>query len=146
LLSEGGAAALSSHHFGAGHVCTGRLVGVDDVVDLDAAVAEVHARRPRWEASGLTVTPVTWRDQGEGWPPPIKTERAEVLDPDSIGVAIRKGGQEGEVVLFKGGWCDFEDWSGNADDDPVLDAPGYPDEMTVAGFGEVLDCLAAQFR
>lgn len=119
--------------------------GMDDVVDLDAAVAEVHARLPGWEASGVTVAPVTWRDQGEGWPPPFKTERAEVLDPDSIGVVLRKGEQQGEVVLFKGGWCDYVYWNGSADDEPVQDAPGYPNSMTVKGFGAVLDRLTAEF-
>jgi len=53
------------------------------------------------------VGPVTWRDQGGGWPPSLKIERDAAADPDSIGVEVRLGVQEGSVVLFKGGWCDL---------------------------------------
>ncbi|MEO0493566.1 MAG: hypothetical protein AAF081_09135 [Actinomycetota bacterium] len=117
-----------------------------DVVDLDAAAKEVEDRFEPWRRVGLTVGAITWRDQGDGWPPSFKTVRADVKDPDSIGVALGKGDQEGEVVLFRGGWCDFVYWSGDPADDPVQDAPGYPDQMTIDGFGAVLDRLADQFR
>lgn len=117
-----------------------------DVIDLDVAVLEVERRLDRWRSAGFSVGPVTWRDQGGGWPPQLKTDRAEVREADSVGIAIRKGDQEGEVVLFKGGWCDFVYWTGNVQDDPVEDAPGYPDGMTVEGFGQVLDRLAEFFR
>lgn len=80
---------------------------MDDLVDLDLAAEEVHRRVPEWAAAGITVQPLTWRDQGEPWPPPLKTDRADVIDPDSIGVFLRKGSQEAELVLFKGGWCDL---------------------------------------
>ncbi|MGH3849944.1 MAG: hypothetical protein ACRDRT_09620 [Pseudonocardiaceae bacterium] len=80
---------------------------VNEVVDLDVAVQRVAERMPLWASAGITVRPVTWRDQGEGWPPPLKTNRSEVMDADSIGVVLKKGEQEGEVVLFKGGWCDL---------------------------------------
>lgn len=119
---------------------------VDDVVDLDSAVNEIVRRLDRWRDAGLVVGPITWRDQGEGWPPSIKTERAEVSDADSVGITLRKGEQEGEVVLFKGGWCDFVFWTGEASNDPVQDAPGFPNEMTVERFGAVLDRLADYFQ
>jgi hypothetical protein len=119
---------------------------VDEIVDLDAAVGQVVDRIPMWASAGITVRPVTWRDQGGGWPPPFKTDRSEVIDADSIGVFLEKGQQEGEVVLFKGGWCDYVYWTGETDDDPVQDAPGYPDTMTVEGFGAVLDRLTAEFH
>ncbi len=67
-------------------------------------------------------------------------------DADSIGVALRKGVQEGEVVLFRAGFCDFVYWSGDAANDPVQAVPGYPDEMTVENFGLVLDRLTELFR
>jgi hypothetical protein len=99
----------------------------------------------RWKSTGFVVGPVTWRDQGDGWPPQLKTDRAQVTDADSIGVTLRKAQQEGEVVLFKAGFCDFMYWAGEETDHPVLDAPGYPDTMTVEGFGTVLDRLTALF-
>lgn len=119
---------------------------MDDVVDLDLAAAEVQRRAEGWRQAGISVGDITWRDQAEGWPWSLKTDRTEVRDPDSIGVMLRKGRQEGEVVLFKGGWCDFGYWTGDAGDDPLQDAPGYPDEMTVEGFGVVLDRVAELFR
>ena len=72
------------------------------VVDLDVAVREIERRAEGWRAGGFAVGPVTWRDQGGGWPPSLKTERDAVADPDSIGVEVRLGVQEGSVVLFKG--------------------------------------------
>lgn len=119
---------------------------VEDLVDLDAARREIDRRRHEWTALGLTVGEVTWRDEAEGWPWTLKRVRDEVRNPDSVGVTVRKGSQEGEVVLFRGGWCDFGYWSGDVADDPINDAPGYPDQMTVEEFGKVLDRLAALFR
>jgi len=114
-------------------------------VDLDLAAVEVERRRSNWRRDGIAVGPITWREQGEGWPPTLKTDRAEIRDADSIGIALSKDRQEGEVVLFKGGWCDFSYWSGRSTDEPEQGAPGYPSAMTVDGFGEVLDRLAACF-
>jgi len=118
---------------------------VQDVIDLDVAVLEIERRVRVWQGAGIDVGAITWRDQGEGWPPPFKTARAQVLDADSIGAVLRKGDQEGEVVLFKGGWCDFVYWSGRASDEPEQDAPGYPNEMTIEHFGAVLDRLGRCF-
>lgn len=119
---------------------------MDSLVDLDVAIEQVVARMSKWAEAGIAVDPVTWRDQGEGWPPPLKTHRSQVIDADSIGVFLRKGAQEGEVILFRGGWCDYVYWTGEVNDDPIQDAPGYPDRMTVEGFGEVLDRLTAEFH
>ena len=119
---------------------------VESLVDLDLAIEQVVARMSKWAEARIAVQPVTWRDQGNGWPPSFKTDRSQVLDAHSIGVSLRKGAQEGEVVLFRGGWCDYVYWTGEVDDDPIQDAPGYPDRMTVEGFGEVLDRLTTEFR
>jgi hypothetical protein len=119
---------------------------MDTMVDLDVAVHEIEHRAEGWRAEGFAVGPVTWRDQGAGWPPRLTTRRDAVADPDSIGVAVRLGVQEGSVVLFKGGWCDLEYWSGSASDEPVIEAPGYPDGLTVEGFGHLLDSFINRFR
>jgi hypothetical protein len=125
---------------------SGQAVHVEDRVDLDRAVVEVVKRATSWRAAGLTVGDVTWRAQGEGWPPKLKTDRTAVRDPDSIGVRCTKGDQEGEVVLFKGGWADFEYWSGTAGAVPVLDAPGTDGHpLTVETSGHVLDRLFELF-
>lgn len=116
------------------------------VVDLDVAVREIEHRAEGWRAEGFAVGPVTWRDQEGGWPASLKTEREAVADPDSIGVRVRLGVQEGSVVLFKGGWCDLEYWSGSACAEPVMEAPGYPGGMTVEEFGRLLDRFIERFR
>jgi hypothetical protein len=90
--------------------------GVADVVDLDVAVGEVERRAAAWRRSGITVGAVTWRETSEGWPQPFKTERSQVNSADSIGISLRKGEQEGAVVLFDGGWCDFFYCDGHADE------------------------------
>lgn len=116
------------------------------MVDLDVAVREIERRAEGWRAGGFAVGPVTWRDQGGGWPPSLKTERDAVADPDSIGVDVRLGVQEGSVVLFKGGWCDLAYWSGSPSDEPVIEAPGYPDDITIEGFGHLLDSFINLFH
>ena len=110
-------------------------------IDLDVAVREIECRAGGWRTEGFEVGPVTWRDQGEGWPPNLKAERDTVAVPDSIGVEVRLGAQEGSIVLFKGGWCDLEYWSGSRSDEPVIEALGYPEGLTVEGFGFLLDSL-----
>ncbi len=114
------------------------------IVDLDLAVIEIERRIEVWRQAGITVGEVTWRDQGSGWPPVLKTDRREVIDADSIGVRLTQGAEEGEVVLFTGGWCDFIYWGGGMDE-PTQDVPGWPDQMSVEAFGEVLDRLTAHF-
>lgn len=119
---------------------------MDDVIDLDLAALEIEQRSVAWRRSGISVGDLTWRDQSGDWPPTLKTDRSDDADRDSVGVQLHKGQQEGEVVLFKGGWCDLAYWSGDSEDDPIQDAPGYPNNMTIKSFGEVLDRLAAMFR
>ncbi len=68
-----------------------------------------------------------------------ETDRGAVRDADSIGIRCTKGRQEGLLVLFKGGWCDLEYWSGRSDAEPVVEAPGYDDWLTVDAYGTLLD-------
>jgi hypothetical protein len=114
---------------------------VADVVDLDVAVGEVERRAAAWWQSGITVGSVTWHETSEGWPQPFKTDRSQVNSADSIGISLRKGEQEGAVVLFEGGWCDFIDWDGDADE-VLQDAP---EATTVKQYRKVLDRLTALF-
>lgn len=127
-------------------VCARDFSFVRTVIDLDVAVREIERRAEGWRDAGFTVEPVTWRDQGGGWPPSLNTERGAVADPDSIGVTVRLGDQQGSVVLFEGGWCDVEYWPGSASSKPVTDAPGYPDGLTVEEFGRLLDNLIDRFH
>lgn len=110
-------------------------------MDLDVAAGEVERRATVWRQSGITVGSVTWRETDEGWPQAFKTDRSQVTSADSIGISLRKGEQEGQVVLFDGGWCDFIYWDGRAEE-TVQDAP---EATTVERFCEVLDRLAALF-
>jgi hypothetical protein len=41
------------------------------------------------------VGPLTWRDAAAGWPSPLMEDRGQVVEPDSVGVAVRKDGQGG---------------------------------------------------
>jgi hypothetical protein len=119
--------------------------GARPAIDLDAASIELTDRIEAWRAAGFRVGPVTWREQGEGWPPSLKTVRGQVTQADSIGTVVRRGRQEGTIVLFDGGWCDLSFWSGNPGDDPVVEAPGYPDGLSLDEFGAVLDRFIALF-
>lgn len=121
-----------------------QTVAVENRIDLDAAAEFIAARRRHWQELGITASDTTWRDQGRGWPPPITTQRSEVVDPDSIGVALRKGSQEGSVVLFRGGWADFLYWDGA--EEVIDEAPGYGHWLNLDAFGSVLDPLTTAFR
>jgi hypothetical protein len=105
------------------------------VIDLDAAAREIDARRERWTRAGLSVGPLTWRDEAEEWPQTLKTDRAVVVDPDSIGVVIdRDTWRPGEIILFRGGWADVT----------LVDETGevvveYAPVPNIAAFGAVLD-------
>lgn len=118
---------------------------METLIDLEAAAAVIENRRAFWKAMGIEASETTWRDQGRGWPPPIVTDRRSVLDPDSIGVELRKGEQEGSVVLFKGGWADFLYWDGESRT-VVDDAPGWEDSLDLTRFDGVLDRLTSLFR
>lgn len=128
-----------------GHALRLQACRMQNAIDLDAAVAELGNRIARWRAAGFEVGDPTWRDEGEGCASPYKTVRAEVLRPDSIGVAVRRHPKEGEVVLFVGGWCDVDYWSGSSPDEPIAEAPGYDDPLTVKRYAEVLDAFIRRF-
>jgi hypothetical protein len=108
---------------------------MERVVDLDEAVLEVERRRDRWEEAGLTVEPVTWRDEQQKWPQRLESDRAAVVDPDSFGVVLTGLGGELSVVLFRGGWTDVDYFAG------IDDAGTLPtSDIDSAGtFGDQLD-------
>lgn len=115
-------------------------------IDLDEAATQIEIRRAGWTTRGLTVGQVTWRDQGAGWPPALRTDRTQVLTPDSTGVEVRKGRQEGSLVLFDGGWADLLWWSGESQDDVLDETPGWDDWLEVGAFGDLLDRFASLFQ
>jgi hypothetical protein len=117
---------------------------VTNRIDLDAAAEQIAVRRAEWHRRGIAASGTTWRDQGEGWPPPLKTDRRAVTDADSIGVALTKGVQEGSVVLYSGGWADLLYWDGRSDQ-ALDEAPGWDDWLDLERFGQVLDRLTDLF-
>lgn len=68
-----------------------------------------------------------------------------MVTPDSIGIEVRKGTQEGRLVLFDGGWADLEWWSGEETGEPLLEAPGYGDWLDLGRFEDLLDRFASLF-
>lgn len=88
----------------------------------------------------MDVGQLTWRDQSVV-PPRLTTIRAEAIEADSVGVMLRSGKAEGELILFKGGWADFTFWTGDRRDEAIQDAPGWDRPMTINEFGRQLDRL-----
>lgn len=119
---------------------------MEDLLDLDLAATEINSRVDSWTSQGIAVSDITWREQGNGWPPTLETDRSTVIDADSVGVQLAFGNAVGGIVVFKDGWADFEFWSGAQQDEPVLDAPGYGDPMSIEQFGTQLDRLFALFE
>ena len=122
------------------------MLVMDVRIDLDAAAAQIEERRQAWEREGIAVCDATWREVGEAWPPVLKTSRSDVTEADSVGVSLPKGEREGSVVLFQGDRADLLYWSGHAADQPVDEAPGWDDWLTLERFGDLLDRLGEFFK
>jgi hypothetical protein len=105
-------------------------------LDLDVAHRAIEVRTAFWAAAGLVVHPVTWMDNDAEWPQSLLPERSVVRRPMSIGVIVRNGDEEGEVVLYAGGWADFTTIV--TGEDPVLT---YVELEDADEFGPVLDRL-----
>jgi hypothetical protein len=114
-------------------------------VDLDQVAALITRHAVAWEESGLGAGALTWRDAAASWPSRLRGDRGQVAEPDSVGVAVRKHGQEGQLVVFRGGWADLEYWSGGASDEPVIEAPGWNDWLDLPRIDRLLWRFAALF-
>ena len=115
-------------------------------VDLDQVAGLISRHAFAWEESGLVVGAVTWRDAAGPWPSPLREDRGQVTEPDSVGVTVRKHEQEGQLVVFRGGWADLEYWSGSPSDEPVTEAPGWDDWMDLPGIERLLRRFADLFH
>ena len=101
-------------------------------IDLDSAAVvlrEELERRPDLGAVSLT-----WKGFEAAFDEPFKTERGEVIDPYSVGIQLRRGHEEGRLVLYVGGWADMEYWSGAPADEAVDQAPGWEDWLDLGQF------------
>jgi hypothetical protein len=114
---------------------------MDHAIDLDQAAAEITARLPTWIASGLSPSPITWRDEAVPWPQRLETDRSLVADPDSIGVRILGTDDQAELhlVLYRGGWADLDALS---DGEVITECP---QATTPQEFGSVLDSAVTRF-
>jgi hypothetical protein len=117
---------------------------MENRIDLDKAAAVLEHRLVSWQKRGLSTGRVTWRDEGNT--AVLTVDRSSVRNPDSIGVHVRLGKQEGQLVLFKGGWADLEYWSGDIDDPPILEAPGWDDWLDLGRLGSLLDDFSGRFQ
>jgi len=118
---------------------------MDRVLDLDLAAAQIIRRRPAWASLGLTVGPVTWRDEADSWPHVLQTDRTRVVDPDSLGVRIQgPDDSEVELVLFRAGWADLNAVKGpiTADTQIVAECPTL---VSAEEFGLLLDSCIERF-
>lgn len=111
-------------------------------VNLDAAAAEIEARRDAWMQAEFDVSQLTWRDRAQGWPWKL-VAREEASEPDSVGFRVTKGIAVGTVVLFDGGWADVEWWPGTPPHEPEVSAP---DIDSVGAFSDLLDALLKSWR
>ncbi len=113
---------------------------MDQRIDLDAAAREIERHRAEWQRAGVKVGPITWAD-GQTTVNEITADRSRVRGDYSVGLRASVGQAEAAVVLYAGGWCDFEFWSGDPEDEPILDVPGGGDWLDLTGFTQVLDRL-----
>lgn len=117
---------------------------MQQVIDLDAASVPLERRLPLWRAAGMTVGSLTWAD-GQTTVHEVTTERSRVRGDYSVGVQVSRAVAEGQVILYAGGWCDLEYWSGEAEAEPLLEAPGWDEPLDIGGFERVLDRFEGLF-
>jgi len=123
----------------------GEVRPVEHRIDLDVAASLVERRGGAWQAWGWTVGPLTWAD-GQTTAHPVTPDRAAVRGDYSLGVHIVHGGREGEVVLYAGGWCDVQYWSGRIDDPIMEETHGGEDPLDLAAFDRLLGLVETLFR
>lgn len=109
-------------------------------LDLDVAANAISARSSGWAAAGLTLLPVTWVDHEDAWPRSLKTDRGEVVRPMSLGLHLRVGSSELEIVLYAGGWADVGILRRDGDDpESARIIEDYVDLESAEAFGRLLD-------
>lgn len=109
-------------------------------LDLDVAAAAISERTVAWSAAGLTSRPLTWVDNDDEWPRPLRTNRRDVVRPMSVGLRVTAGRSELDVVLYAGGWADVG--MVRLDSDDPLDATvseNYVEIESADEFGRLLD-------
>jgi hypothetical protein len=77
-------------------------------LDLDRVASIVAERHSQWTGLGITVSDLTWMDNASAWPRRLLAARSQAHRPMSVGVRLRMGKAEAEVVLYAGGWADAE--------------------------------------
>jgi hypothetical protein len=118
---------------------------VDRLVDLDSVLVELRHRLREWGRLGLVVGEFTWRDAAAEWPQAIVTDRASVADPESLGMTFDAGsGAEARLVLWTGGWADFE---AVINGKHIVDVPDFVDVSScVAVADEIVERLLGSAR
>lgn len=104
-------------------------------LDLDHAACLIARCTPAWLSRGLTIDPITWMDNGTGWPAPLLADRNQAIRPKSLGLRLRGQDSEAEVVLYAGGWADL-DYARPGSDEVISE---YIELETAEEFGPVLD-------
>jgi len=74
---------------------------VESRVDLDQVAGLISRYAIEWEKAGCVAGPVTWKDVGGPGLYPFREDRRKVAEADSVGVAVRRGEQEGRLVVFR---------------------------------------------
>jgi hypothetical protein len=113
-------------------------------IDLDEAAKLISDLVASWKRDGFVLADLTWRDVGGPWPYPLKVNRAEVIDPDSVGVTLRKDAREGTLVLSEVGGPTLSTgvavlWTMSS-----FEAPGWAVWMTLKDFERLLHRIAHQ--
>ena len=108
---------------------------VTDPVDLEQAAHEITVREASWRARGLTVLPLTRRDDPTGWPWPFKVPPA----PGSVGVKVgRDDGDYFQVFIPPEGWPGYAA-SHRTVVTPAPDISNIGDWSNISEFGKFLD-------
>jgi len=105
-------------------------------LNLDEVEAEIKERWFVWTAAGLTVHPVTWTDQNDVRPVPVRrVGRSDVATPGSIGLQVSRPNAQVDVILGRDGWAEVAVLRPEAD--AVVRASAQVE--SVAEFGDLLD-------
>lgn len=102
-------------------------------VHLEDAATLIESLVPSWSSRGIVVDVVISRGS---------TPRES---PDVVGIKVQRGAMSGRMMLFSGGWADFE-FSTGFGDDPLRELHPLSDASVHELATDLLDRMSGSFE
>lgn len=102
-------------------------------VEIASLAALIGIRSEVWRAGGIDVDAV------------VRVTGDHSQKPDVVGVALSRHGARGRVMVYGGGWADFEFTSGGSRDGDILEIHPVTNDSVETTVEELLERLTCEF-